>query len=130
MGKCIVFVNQKGGVGKTTSCINIGAYIALAGKKVLLVDFDSQGNMSSGVGVSKDKPTIYELISGQVTAEQAIKHSPVSGLDAISASTTSLDIDENFYGDEDFDSEDLDMDGFDMGGGSGEVTLDSLDDLY
>lgn len=86
MGKCIVFVNQKGGVGKTTSCINIGAYIALAGKKVLLVDFDSQGNMSSGVGVSKDKPTIYELISGQVTAEQAIKHSPVPGLDAISAS--------------------------------------------
>ena len=55
MGKCFVFVNQKGGVGKTTSCINIGAYIALAGKKVLLVDFDSQGNMSSGVGVSKDK---------------------------------------------------------------------------
>ena len=51
MGKCFVFVNQKGGVGKTTSCINIGAYIALAGKKVLLVDFDSQGNMSSGVGV-------------------------------------------------------------------------------
>ena len=39
MGKCIVFVNQKGGVGKTTSAINIGAYIALAGKKVLLVDF-------------------------------------------------------------------------------------------
>ena len=86
MGKCIVFVNQKGGVGKTTSCINIGAYIALAGKKVLLVDFDSQGNMSSGVGVSKDKPTIYELLANQVTAEQAIKHTPVEGLDAISAS--------------------------------------------
>ena len=86
MGKCIVFVNQKGGVGKTTSCINIGAYIALAGKKVLLVDFDSQGNMSSGVGVSKDKPTIYELLAGQVSAQDAVKKSSVQGLDVISAS--------------------------------------------
>ena len=86
MGKCIVFVNQKGGVGKTTSCINIGAYIALAGKKVLLVDFDSQGNMSSGVGASKDKPTIYELLAGQVEPEAAVKKTPVEGLDVISAS--------------------------------------------
>ncbi len=86
MGKSIVFVNQKGGVGKTTSAINIGAYIALAGKKVLLVDFDSQGNMSTGVGVDKDKPTIYELMAGLVQPEQAIKHSPVPNLDAISAS--------------------------------------------
>ncbi len=86
MGKVFVFVNQKGGVGKTTSAINIGAYIALAGKKVLLVDFDSQGNMSSGVGVSKDKPTVYELIAGLATVEQAVKHSAVKNLDVISAS--------------------------------------------
>ena len=86
MGKCIVFVNQKGGVGKTTSAINIGAYIALAGKKVLLVDFDSQGNMSSGVGVSKDKPTIYELLAGQIEAKNAVKKTTVENLDAISAS--------------------------------------------
>lgn len=86
MGKCFVFVNQKGGVGKTTSCINIGAYIALAGKKVLLVDFDSQGNMSSGVGVSKEKPTIYELIAGLAKPNEVIKHTSVDGLDAISAS--------------------------------------------
>ena len=86
MGKTFVFVNQKGGVGKTTSAINIGAYIALAGKKVLLVDFDSQGNMRSGVGVSKDKPTVYELMAGQASINDAIKHSAVKGLDAISAS--------------------------------------------
>jgi len=86
MAKTFVFVNQKGGVGKTTSAINIGAYIALAGKKVLLVDFDSQGNMSSGVGVSKDKPTIYEMLSGSVTAQDAIKHTMIPTLDAISAS--------------------------------------------
>lgn len=86
MGKCFVFVNQKGGVGKTTSCINIGSYIALMGKSVLLVDFDSQGNLSSGVGVSKDKPTIYELLAGTATAQEAIKKTKVKGLDAISAS--------------------------------------------
>ena len=86
MGKTIVFVNQKGGVGKTTSAINIGAYIALAGKKVLLVDFDSQGNMSSGVGISKDKPTVYELLAGQVEAKDAVKKTTVENLDAISAS--------------------------------------------
>ncbi len=86
MGKVFVFVNQKGGVGKTTSAINIGAYIALAGKKVLLIDFDSQGNMSSGIGVSKDKPTIYELMAGSCTPEEAIKHSQIKNLDVISAS--------------------------------------------
>lgn len=77
MAKTFVFVNQKGGVGKTTSAINIGAYIALAGKRVLLVDFDSQGNMSSGVGVSKDKPTVYELLSGESEPEQTIKHTMI-----------------------------------------------------
>ena len=86
MAKTIVFVNQKGGVGKTTSAINIGAYIALAGKKVLLVDFDSQGNMSSGVGVSKDKPTIYELLADSCTPKSAVKKTSVPNLDAISAS--------------------------------------------
>ena len=86
MGKVFVFVNQKGGVGKTTSCINIAAYIAMAGEQVLLVDFDSQGKMSSGTGVSKDKPTVYELISGQISASECIKNSCVDGLDIISAS--------------------------------------------
>ena len=86
MGKCLVFVNQKGGVGKTTSVINIGAYMALAGKKTLLVDFDPQGNMSSGVGVSKDKPTVYELIADLASPADVIKHASVKNLDAVSAS--------------------------------------------
>ncbi|MDD7416320.1 MAG: AAA family ATPase [Treponemataceae bacterium] len=86
MGKIYVFVNQKGGVGKTTSVVNIGAYIAQAGKKVLLVDFDSQGNMSSGVGITKDKPTVYEFLAEQATAAQTIRHTEVPNLDAIPAS--------------------------------------------
>lgn len=88
MAKTIVFVNQKGGVGKTTSAINIGAYIAKTGKKVLLVDFDSQGNMSTGIGVSKDKPTIYELMAEQCTADEAVKKSAVENLHAISSSVS------------------------------------------
>ena len=86
MTSIITVTNQKGGVGKTTTSINLAYYLAKMGKRTLLIDFDPQGNMSSGIGISKDKPTIYELIAGQVTPEQAIKHSSVNGLDAISAS--------------------------------------------
>ncbi|MDR1748614.1 MAG: AAA family ATPase [Spirochaetaceae bacterium] len=86
MGKIYVFVNQKGGVGKTTSAINIGAYLAEAGRKVLLVDFDSQANMSSGVGSSREKPTIYELMAETATPEQAIRKTMVDRLDIIPAS--------------------------------------------
>ncbi len=86
MGKTFVLVNQKGGVGKTTSAINIGAYLAEAGKKVLLVDFDSQGNMSSGVGAIKEKPTIYEVLAGQCKVEEAVRHTAVDNLDVIPAS--------------------------------------------
>jgi chromosome partitioning protein len=86
MGMVYVFVNQKGGVGKTTSAISIGAYLAEAGKSVLLVDFDSQANLSSGVGVRSAKPGIYELISGAATAEQAIRPTGVPGLSVIPAS--------------------------------------------
>ncbi len=86
MGKTYVFVNQKGGVGKTTSAINIGAYLALDGKKTLLVDFDSQGNMTSGVGVDREKPTVYDLLAGTVKIDKVIRESPVPGLSVIPAS--------------------------------------------
>jgi chromosome partitioning protein len=86
MGKIYVFVNQKGGVGKTTSAINIGAYLAEKGKSVLLVDFDSQANLSSGVGVNPLKPGIYELLSGTAEVDQAIRKTAVSRLEVIPAS--------------------------------------------
>ena len=87
MGKAFVFVNQKGGVGKTTSAINIGAYLAEAGKSVLLVDFDSQANLSSGIGIGEStaKPGVYELISGLASLDAVIRPTPVSGLSLIPA---------------------------------------------
>jgi len=85
MGQICVFVNQKGGVGKTTSAINIGAYMAEAGKSVLLVDFDAQANLSSGIGANPVKPGIYELLSNEVTPEQAIRKTAVNNLYVIPA---------------------------------------------
>ena len=78
-------MNQKGGVGKTTSAINIGAFLAEAGKSVLLVDFDSQANLSSGVGIraNKAKPGVYELISGLAPLDDVIKATAVKGLSVI-----------------------------------------------
>ena len=83
MGKVIVFANQKGGVGKTTSCVNIGAYMADAGKKVLLIDFDPQGNLSSSIGVDRNAPGIYEVLSGSVPLSRVVQKSKNAELYAI-----------------------------------------------
>jgi chromosome partitioning protein len=86
MGRVYVFVNQKGGVGKTTSAISLGAYLAEAGKSVLLVDFDSQANLTSGVGAAAVKPGVYELISGTVSVNEAIRRTGIPNLSVIPAS--------------------------------------------
>lgn len=74
MGKIIAFANQKGGVGKTTSAVNIAASVGHLGKKVLLVDLDPQGNTTSGVGINKKnlKASSYEILIGEIEAEKAI----------------------------------------------------------
>ncbi len=74
MGKIISLVNQKGGVGKTTTSINLSASLALLGKKVLLLDLDPQGNATTGVGMNKGdiEKSIYDVITGKCTVQEAI----------------------------------------------------------
>lgn len=74
MGKIISLVNQKGGVGKTTTSINLSASLAMLGKKVLLIDLDPQGNTTTGVGINKGeiKRSIYDVLLGECNINQAI----------------------------------------------------------
>lgn len=85
MKRTIAITNQKGGVGKTTTSINLAASLAEAGKKVLVVDVDPQGNTTSGFGVDKSKVenTIYELLLGECEIEECICHEAYKNLDLI-----------------------------------------------
>lgn len=82
MGKIFCFSNQKGGVGKTTTAINLAAYVAMAGRKVLLVDFDPQGNTTSGYGIEKNQLefSCYDFLMGECSAEQVIQKTAVDNL--------------------------------------------------
>ena len=85
MGRIIAVANQKGGVGKTTTSINLSACLAEAGQRVLVVDVDPQGNTTSGLGVDKNnvENTIYEMMLGECTVEECILKNVLENLDVM-----------------------------------------------
>jgi chromosome partitioning protein len=87
MGKVIAVASQKGGVGKTTTAINLSACAAEDGKRILLVDIDPQGNAASGLGLAVDesRPTLYEVLVSNLPIEEAIQSEVLPNLDVLPA---------------------------------------------
>src|SRR3989338_9214597 len=89
MAHTIAVINQKGGVGKTTTAINLGAYLAKMGRRVLLVDLDPQGNASSGLGLDKQNlnSTMYDVLFGEADVTRTIRETNVTDLTILPANS-------------------------------------------
>lgn len=118
MAKVVSFSNQKGGVGKTTSCVNIAAQIANKGKKVLMIDMDPQGNATSGLGLSKSKikKTIYDVIIGRCDIKDAIIKTSFKNLSVVPATIDLAGAELELYNFDDVNFT--------------KIALDSVKDLY
>ena len=122
MAKVVSFSNQKGGVGKTTSCVNISAQVANKGKKVLMIDMDPQGNATSGLGISKSKikNTIYDVIIGRCDAKDAIIKTKFKNLSVIPATIDLAGAELELY----------ELDDLDQDSNFTKIALDSVKDDY
>jgi len=102
MPTVIAIVNQKGGVGKTTTAINLGASLALAEKDILLIDTDPQGNSTSGLGINRDEITksLYDAYAGRCAPDEAVMPSVMQHLDIIPSTVDLLGVEVELVGKE------------------------------
>ena len=102
MAKIIAFANQKGGVGKTTSAVNVAASLGLLGKKTLLVDLDPQGNATSGVGIAKKslKGTIKDVLTGETDIKNVVLPTNYQNLSIIPTNVSLSGAEFDLYNDE------------------------------
>ena len=96
MGKIIAIANQKGGVGKTTTAVNISTILAKKGKKTLMIDADPQGNATSGLGIDKNvELSTYDILIGDTSIEETLQETQIKNLKVCPVSYTHLTLPTN-----------------------------------